>query len=256
VKTEENHSDAGRSGAARWLKNSKGGLSLWRSFLLLFLLMLSSAILVAAGGVGTGLGAVLMAILGATLVYALVLTPLAHDFEAVQTAQSPVVSSDTGRDQLSGIANRRSITAALLNAMAYANRYSHPLSVAMVDLDMLSEINSGLGRKAGDKAIQTVAGVFTDTLRMPDRAGRFGDEEFLVLLPNTTIKNGVKIAERIRTGVKGAQGGAGSRKIPLTVSIGVSQFRKGEDMERFLSRVNKALAQAKTGGRNRVATDK
>jgi len=76
------------------------------------------------------------------------------------------------------------------------------------------------------------------------------------LLPNTTIQNAIKIAERIRANVKKAQGGGGASKIPLTVSIGVSQFRKGEDMERFLSRVDKALVRAKTAGRNRVATDK
>jgi len=140
--------------------------------------------------------------------------------------------------------------------MAYANRYGHPLSVALVDLDLLRELNRQLSRKAGDKALQAVAAVFTDTLRMPDRAGRYGDEEFLVILPNTTIKNATKIAERIREGVENADCIYSGQKIPVTVSIGASQYRKGEDLERFLSRVDKALAVAKTSGRNRVVTDR
>jgi diguanylate cyclase (GGDEF)-like protein len=238
----------------RWFKDKKGGLSLWRTFMLLFILTLASALIVAAGGLGPGFGAVLVAILSAALVYALILTPLARDYEARQ-ADKPRASVDSTQDALTRIPNRRGITTSLLDAMAYANRYGHPLSVGMVDLDMLSDINQGLGRRAGDKALQIVASVFTDTLRMPDRAGRFGDEEFLVILPNTQLKNALKIAERIRDGVESANG-TGSKKFPLTVSIGVAQFKKGEDLERFLMRVNKALTLAKTAGRNRVATDR
>jgi len=254
VKPEEMQTGASTSGAARWFKDKKGGLSLWRTFAVLFVLMLVSALLVAAGGLGAGFGAVLVALLSAALVYALILTPLAHDYEATLGAK-PRAAVDSTQDALTRIPNRRGITSSLLDAMAYANRYNHPLSVAMVDLDMLSEINSGLGRRAGDRALQAVAAVFTDTLRMPDRAGRFGAEKFLVILPNTQLKNAIKIAERIRGGVERTDG-TGSKKFPLTVSIGVTQFKKGEDLERFLTRVNKALAQAKTAGRNRVATDK
>jgi diguanylate cyclase (GGDEF)-like protein len=254
VKPEESQTGANASGVRRWFKDKKGGLSLWRTFAMLFVLTLVSALLVAAGGLGAAFGAVLVALLSATLVFALILTPLAHDYEAALGAKVGTVVDST-HDTLTRIPNRLGITASLLDAMAYANRYNHPLAVAMVDLDMLSEINSGLGRRAGDRALQAVAAVFTDTLRMPDRAGRFGDEEFLVIMPNTQLKNAVKIAERIRDGVESAEA-TGSKKFPLTVSIGVAQFKKGEDLERFLTRVHKALAQAKTAGRNRVATDK
>jgi len=139
--------------------------------------------------------------------------------------------------------------------MAYANRYSHPLSVALVDLDLLRNINREMGRKAGDKSLQTVAAVFTDTLRMPDHAGRYGDEEFLVLMPNTSLKNATQIAERIRDGVESVECSFNGKKIPLTVSIGASQFHKGEDLERFMARVDKALAAAKVS-RNRVVAER
>ncbi|MEK7758084.1 MAG: GGDEF domain-containing protein, partial [Pseudomonadota bacterium] len=152
--------------------------------------------------------------------------------------------------------NQRGITSSLLDAMSYANRYSHPLSVALVDLDMLTSINREMGRKAGDKALQAVAAVFTDTLRMPDHAGRYGDEEFLVILPNTTLKNATSIAERIRDGVENADCSFNGKKIPVTVSIGASNFHKGEDLERFLARVDKALTAAKASGRNRVVAER
>ncbi len=255
MKAEYPKTDAVASGVRQWFKDSKGGLSLLKTFAVLFALMLASALLVAAGGFAAGTGAVLVALLGAALVYALILMPLAHEYETMLDAK-PRASTDATQDALTRIPNRRGITANLLDAMAYANRYGHPLSVGLVDLDLLRDINAGLGRKAGDKALQSVAAAFADTLRMPDRAGRYGGEEFMVILPNTQLKNAVKIAERIRNSVENTEVGNHRGKLPVTVSIGVAQFKKGEDLERFLTRVNKALAHAKTAGRNRVAVDK
>ncbi len=256
MKAEHSKADAPALGMGQWLKNKKGGLSLLRTFAVLFALMLGAALLVAAGGFAAATGAVLAAMLGAALVYALILMPLAHEYEATLGAKPRATTADATQDALTRIPNRRGITTNLIDAMAYANRYGHPLSVALVDLDLLRDINAGLGRKAGDKALQSVAAAFADALRMPDRAGRYGGEEFMVILPNTQIKNAVKIAERIRNSVENTEVGNGRGKLPVTVSIGVAQFKKGEDLERFLTRVNKALAHAKTAGRNRVAIDK
>lgn len=255
MKAEHSKADAVASGVRQWFKNSKGGLSLLKTFAALFALMLASALLVAAGGFAAATGAALVALLSAALVYALILMPLAHEYEAMLGVK-PRASTDATQDTLTRIPNRRGITTNLLDAMAYANRYGHPLSVGLVDLDLLRDINVGLGRKAGDKALQSVAAAFADTLRMPDRAGRYGGEEFMVILPNTQLKNAVKIAERIRNSVENTEVGNSRGKLPVTVSIGVAQFKKGEDLERFLARVNKALAHAKTAGRNRVAIDK
>jgi diguanylate cyclase (GGDEF)-like protein len=91
---------------------------------------------------------------------------------------------------------------------------------------------------------------------MPDHAGRYGDEEFLVILPNTTLKNATSIAERIRDSVENIDCDLNGKKIPVTVSIGVSNFLKGEDLERFLVRVDKALTAAKASGRNRVVAER
>jgi len=240
---------------AGWLKDAEGGLSAGRSFVFLLLLAFAGAFIASAAGTGVWLTAVLMAMLTAVLAHALILTPLARDYETHLSARTQGATSNTV-DALTRVPNRRGITASLLEAMSYANRYNHPLSVALVDLDMLANINRGMGRRAGDKALQAVASVFTDTVRMPDHAGRYGDEEFLVILPNTTLKNATTIAERIRDGVESAECSFNGKKIPVTVSIGASQFHKGEDLERFLARVDKALAAAKASGRNRVVAER
>lgn len=244
-----------KKGLVGWLKDAHGDLSTGRSFAWLLLLTLAGAFVASAAGAGVWLAAALMAVLTAVLVHVLLLTPLARDYQAHLKAKPRAVTSGT-MDALTRVPNQRGITSSLLNAMSYANRYSHPLSVALVDLDLLASINRQMGRKAGDKALQTVAAVFTDTLRMPDHAGRYGDEEFLVVLPNTTLKNATGIAERIRDGVENADCSFNGKKIPVTVSIGASQFHKGEDLERFLVRVDKALAAAKASGRNRVVAER
>lgn len=244
-----------KSGFVGWLKDSQGGLSAGRTFALLLLLALAGAFIASAAGAGVWWSAVLMAMLTAVLVHALIVAPLARDYEAHLKAK-PQAAAPSNMDILTRVPNQRAITSSLLDAMSYANRYSHPLSVAMVDLDLLASINREMGRKAGDKALQAVAEVFTDTLRMPDHAGRYDDEEFLVILPNTTLKNATSIAERIRDGVESADCSFNGKKIPVTVSIGASQFHKGEDLERFLVRVNKALAAAKGSGRNRVVAER
>lgn len=243
--------------AAGWYQGSDGSVVLWRVFIVLFLVVLFSALIAEFAGVSAGASVVIMTLLVTALVHALVLAPLAHLRDpSVQEPAKARGMEPTTIDTLTRIPNRRGITSSLLDAMAYANRYGHPLSVAMVDLDMLSEINAGAGRRAGDKALQAVAGVFTDALRMPDRAGRYTGEEFIVILPNTLMKNAARIAERLREGVEGVEVISNGRKVPVTVSIGVAQFRKGEDLERFLSRVDKAVSVAKSSGRNRVATDR
>lgn len=256
MKSEQDmQSKAVKKAWAFWLKDAQGGLSAARVFIALLLLTLAAAFIASAASAGVGPTAILMAILATVLVQALIVTPLARDYEVNLQNRS---STDAGgsMDALTRVSNRRGITSSLLNAMAYANRYNHPLSVALVDLDLLRNINNNLGRKAGDKALQTVAAVFGETLRMPDHAGRYGDEEFLVLMPNTSLKNASKIAERIRKGVESAECNFNGKEVPLTVSIGASQFHKGEDLERFLVRVEKALTSAKTAGRNCVVAER
>jgi len=258
VQAERRGGAAART-AGHWLKDKDGNFSAARALAILLpvgvVAALAGALIVSVVEAGAWLTVLAIAVVNAVLVVWLVAAPLARGYEALLKARPRSGASPT-IDSLTRVPNRRAITASLLEFMAYSGRYGHPLCVALVDLDLLREINRGIARKAGDKALQTVAAVLGDTLRMPDRAGRYGDEEFLVVLPNTTLKNAGKIAERIREGVETTDCSYGDKKIPVTVSIGVSQFRKGEDLETFLSRAEKALGTAKTSGRNRIVIER
>lgn len=201
--------------------------------------------------------AVLLAILIAPPVYWLVLKPLRIEYERRREAER-VGASMTQlalTDALTRILNRRGITVSLLDAMAQAERYNTPLSVAMADIDNFKRVNDTWGHEAGDRILAQIASVLSETLRMPDKVGRYGGEEFLVVFPHTTLAQARKIAERMRTAVQQAELALGG-SARVTVSIGVTQFQRGEDLEQLLSRVDGALYQAKAGGRNLVAAQR
>ena len=204
------------------------------------------------------LDASLLAVIVAPPTYWLVLIPLRREYEKRLAAESAAenLSKLAITDALTRIMNRRGITVSLLDAMAQSERYSAPLTVVMADIDHFKLVNDEYGHKAGDKVLAAAAGIFADALRMPDKVGRYGGEEFLMVLPHTTLAHGRKIAERIRAAAAAHKFDIGQKNVRLTVSLGLAQFRKGEDLEQLISRVDKALYEAKAGGRNLVATGK
>jgi diguanylate cyclase (GGDEF)-like protein len=204
------------------------------------------------------LDAGILAVVVALPIYWLVLIPVRREYEKRLAAESR--AENLGRlaitDPLTRIMNRRGITVALLDAMAQSERYNTPLCVALADLDRFKPVNDTYGHKAGDQVLTEIAGILSDALRMPDKVGRYGGEEFLILLPHTTLVGGRKIAERLRAAVDRWEFKVDSKKVRLTISIGLTQFRKGEDLEQMLARVDKALYAAKHGGRNLVVARK
>ena len=199
-----------------------------------------------------------LAVVVAPPIYGLVLIPLRREYEKRLAAESAVENLNklAITDALTRIMNRRGITVALLDAMAQSERYSAPLCVAMADIDHFKPINDTYGHQTGDRVLTEIAGIFSDTLRMPDKVGRYGGEEFLIILPHTTLAGGRKIAERLRAAVSRWQFGIDGKKLKLTVSLGITQARKGEDLEQLLARVDQALYAAKSGGRNLVVVRK
>lgn len=166
------------------------------------------------------------------------------------------MSADTVTDPLTHVLNRRGVTMGVLEAMAQAERYNTPLSVAMVDVDHFQRVNDEHGNRTGDKVLADLAGVLADTLRMPDKVGRYGGEEFMLVLPHTPLAQAKKIAERVRAGVANAKLNANGKRTALTVSIGVTQYAKGADLELLLSRANAAVEEAKRDDGNRVIAKK
>jgi diguanylate cyclase (GGDEF)-like protein len=176
--------------------------------------------------------------------------------EDVAREPTPDMSALTVTDPLTHVMNRRGITMGVLEAMAQAERYNTPLSVAVVDVDGFARVNEEHGKSTGDKVLADLAGVLADTLRMPDKVGRYDGEEFLAVLPHTGITPAKKIAERIRSAVHGAKLGNNGKRVNLTVSVGVTQYTKGADLEHLLSRAHAAVEAAKRDGGNRVVAKK
>ncbi len=204
------------------------------------------------------LDAALLSVLTAPPIYWLVLNPIRREYEKRLMAEGEAqeMSRLAITDALTQIMNRRGITVGLLDAMAQADRYNTPLTIAMIDIDHFKQVNDTHGHEAGDKVLKDTAAILSEALRMPDKVGRYGGEEFLIMLPHTTLAQGRKIADRIRVSVGKWEFDIGTKKIKLTVSIGVIQYKAGEDLERFLSQADKALYEAKTGGRNQVVAHK
>jgi diguanylate cyclase (GGDEF)-like protein len=202
--------------------------------------------------------AVLLVVLTAPFIYVLVLAPLRKEYEMRLAAEREAhdMTQLAITDPLTRIMNRRGITMALLESMAQAERYGTPLSIAMVDIDHFKRINDERGHDAGDTVLASLAGVLNEAVRMPDKVGRYGGEEFLIVLPHTTLAAARQIAGRMCKTVSERKFRHKEQQIEVTISLGLTQFRKGEDLTQLLARVDKALYEAKRGGRNRVVVSK
>ena len=152
-------------------------------------------------------------------------------------------------DGLTGILNRQEFGRLLEKEMARASRYASPLSLIMYDLDHFKRINDRFGHNAGDDVLKTVAGLVGECLRDTDLHGRWGGEEFMVLLPETGLAAAGKVAEKLRRAIADHRfEGPGG----VTASFGVAQMVPGEDSRSLAQRVDEALYRAKALGRNRV----
>jgi diguanylate cyclase (GGDEF)-like protein len=156
-------------------------------------------------------------------------------------------------DPLTGVPNRRYLLQAGEQEFSRTRRYQRPLSILMIDIDYFRNINNDYGHDVGDKALKLVATTIQQCLRSVDEFGRFGGEEFVVLLPETKIEDALSAAERIRQSV--AQIPLELESIPrqITVSIGVAEFiNTDESLEQLLKRADEALFKAKDQGRNQT----
>jgi len=158
-------------------------------------------------------------------------------------------------DVKTGLLNAKELEHALDTELARAERTRTPLSLLMVDLDLLREINNAHGHLAGDVVIRGVADIFREELRRYDIAGRFGGEEFCILLPETPLKQAKQIAERIRRTVESRDYVADVSETPVhaTVSIGVATYPDhASGWKELVHCADLAAYRAKADGRNRV----
>jgi diguanylate cyclase (GGDEF)-like protein len=154
-------------------------------------------------------------------------------------------------DALTGLPNRRRMDMQAQAQIELARRYATPFCVALLDIDRFKHVNDTLGHLAGDLALMQVASVARSALRTTDLIGRWGGEEFLLLLPQTGLEEGHAAVERIRLAIEAR---AGDERLPITVSCGVTSYAGGDTTISLIQRADLALYRAKAGGRNQVAS--
>lgn len=152
-------------------------------------------------------------------------------------------------DHLTGLYNRRYLESVLEREMALHRRSGQPLSLMMIDIDDFKKINDNFGHQSGDEVLRALAEVFKKYLRAGDLAVRWGGDEFLILLPNTPLKDAIGIGERIRGNFVQKFAALGPK---ATMSQGLACMAEGEDAENLMRRLDEALYRAKGEGKNRM----
>ena len=160
-------------------------------------------------------------------------------------------------DPLTGVANRRSLIAALDRDMARAQRMREPMALMMVDIDHFKDVNDQYGHPAGDRVLCSVVNVLRQRVRAQDLVGRYGGEEFMVLLPDTGLTGAQQLARALCKAVEESRcpaDGVPGPGIAVTVSIGVfgGRLGSGDSWDMLIAAADRALYQAKNNGRNRV----
>lgn len=170
------------------------------------------------------------------------------ELESVMVQASEVAQIDA----LTFLVNRRMIVRELQSEVIRAQRYDSPFSISVVDIDHFKNVNDTYGHQIGDETLRQVAHQLRDHIRHPDMAGRYGGEEFLILLPNSDAKAAAEQASRLCKQVRENVIEVENHTLNITISIGVAQFRNGEDTwETLLNRADNAMYEAKNNGRDR-----
>ncbi|ALI01570.1 diguanylate cyclase [Pseudomonas sp. FW306-02-F02-AA] len=155
-------------------------------------------------------------------------------------------------DPLTGLPNRAAWSERLEHEIAQWQQHGNSLLLAMLDLDHFKRINDNYGHLAGDKVLKIIANVLRKRLRGTDFIARFGGEEFVLLVPNTPLAVGAKLAETLRAAIEACPFHFKGERVTITVSMGMTAFKAGEHSDLVLKRADQALYRAKNAGRNRV----
>ncbi|MBI9045336.1 MAG: GGDEF domain-containing protein, partial [Anaerolineaceae bacterium] len=156
-------------------------------------------------------------------------------------------------DELTGLYNRRKFMDLFKREIAIARRYDHPLCVLLLDVDHFKEINDTYGHQSGDLVLQRLGQSLIKGVREIDLIGRWGGEEFVILLPRTNCEQALDVAERLREMVADLKIDVHENTVSITISGGISSSESGElEMDEMITKADELMYRAKTEGRNRI----
>ena len=153
-------------------------------------------------------------------------------------------------DSLTQVFNRRHMESLVHDEVERAQRYEQATALIILDVDYFKAVNDTYGHPVGDKVLRQVSDILSENLRQSDSLGRWGGEEFLILLPQINIAAATNVAEKLRIAIFSADFGL---KEPVSISLGVADLQRGESAGDWIKRVDRALYDAKDSGRNQVA---
>lgn len=166
--------------------------------------------------------------------------------------QAKVLTELSQTDKLTNIHNRLHLDKVLLHGRELSNRYHNTFSIILIDIDFFKQVNDKNGHIVGDKFLQQLALLFSDSIRKSDILGRWGGEEFLIICPETSLPEAIVLAEKLRLEVAQTIFLNVGKK---TASFGVAEYQSEESIDSFLGRADRSLYSAKSEGRNQVKTD-
>ena len=156
-------------------------------------------------------------------------------------------------DTLTGLLNRRAVLEKVDEWLHHVRRYKGRLSVAMLDIDHFKGVNDRYGHRVGDRVLADLSSMMQRSIRKTDFVGRYGGEEFLIILPRTDAAGAAVMAERVRASLQGVpMHDAEGNTFQVTASLGIAEHFDGDDEDSLISRADTALYHAKEAGRNRV----
>jgi len=200
--------------------------------------------------------ACLLAIVVAPIAYLAFIRPRDRKIRAVmlEAEQARLDAEKQARiDSLTGVLARRAILDELDKEVERAKRYGSPLACLMLDVDHFKAVNDTHGHQFGDKVLHRIAQVISDHCRANDHPGRYGGEEFLIVLSETRLEGAISFAERVRSAV--AETSLDADDLRVTVSIGIAEWQAADgSASQLIAEADRALLDAKAAGRNRVAT--
>lgn len=175
---------------------------------------------------------------------------ISRDITEVKRAERALRKAAT-IDKLTQVFNRHTFEDLIEKEIDRCKRYKSPLSLIMFDLDHFKEVNDTCGHAAGDTVLSATASLVKENIRTSDSIGRWGGEEFMVLLPEEGLGEALAVAEKLRALIESRV--QGSERV--TASFGVTEFRDGDTIDSICSRVDKAMYKAKNKGRNKVESE-